>query len=191
MPHTHTSRRISPGPAIAAPGRAHYRAYDRAHEVRLADKPTLICSSDPHSSAIRHAQPRGAARRVAVVVPHAVVSASRGRYGNRRRRLPDDATGTMDETRDGGGHFTEVTLHPVTTHGGRRATAARLHERAHALCYVASSVAFPSAASPDWSRRRNHHGLAASGRCVNRSSIVRSPATRAMAGLALGLSPAA
>ena len=57
----------------------------------------------------------------------------------------DDARGTMEETADGGGHFTEVVLRPTVT-TTTELDAARmdeLHERAHALCYIASSVNFP------------------------------------------------
>jgi organic hydroperoxide reductase OsmC/OhrA len=62
----------------------------------------------------------------------------------------DDATGTMVETRDGGGKFTEVTLHPVVTARGPvdERVAAQLHHRAHDLCYIASSVAFPVGCAP-------------------------------------------
>jgi len=62
----------------------------------------------------------------------------------------DDATGTMVETPDGAGKFTEVTLHPVVTARGPvdDRLAASLHERAHDLCYIASSVAFPVGCEP-------------------------------------------
>jgi len=56
----------------------------------------------------------------------------------------DDASGTMDRV-DGKTRFTEVVLHPrVTLAPGSDAAKARaLHERAHALCFIASSVNFP------------------------------------------------
>jgi organic hydroperoxide reductase OsmC/OhrA len=55
----------------------------------------------------------------------------------------DDATGTMDRV-DGVTRFTEVVLRPrVTLAPGADAEKARaLHERAHAICFIASSVDF-------------------------------------------------
>ena len=56
----------------------------------------------------------------------------------------DDASGTMDR-KDGKVRFIEVVLRPrVTLAPGSDADKARaLHERAHAACFIASSVAFP------------------------------------------------
>ncbi len=57
----------------------------------------------------------------------------------------DHATGTMEETADGGGRFTEVTLHPLVTvteeHMIEPANA--LHAEAHRLCFIANSCNFP------------------------------------------------
>jgi organic hydroperoxide reductase OsmC/OhrA len=56
----------------------------------------------------------------------------------------DEAHGTMERV-DGVVKFTEVVLHPkVTLAPGADAEKARsLHERAHAICFIASSVNFP------------------------------------------------
>lgn len=44
-----------------------------------------------------------------------------------------------------GGHFTEVTLHPVVSiaHGRDRNKAVNLHVQANTDCLIASSVKFP------------------------------------------------
>jgi organic hydroperoxide reductase OsmC/OhrA len=56
----------------------------------------------------------------------------------------DSATGTMQQTSDGGGHFTSVTLHPVVTISTENAALARsLHAEASAKCFIAQSVNFP------------------------------------------------
>jgi organic hydroperoxide reductase OsmC/OhrA len=56
----------------------------------------------------------------------------------------DAATGTMQQTNDGGGHFTSVTLHPVVTiSAGDPALARSLHAEASANCFIAQSVNFP------------------------------------------------
>lgn len=56
----------------------------------------------------------------------------------------DAATGVLEQTNDGGGHFTSATLHPVVTiAGGDAALALELHAEANRLCFIASSVNFP------------------------------------------------
>ncbi len=57
----------------------------------------------------------------------------------------DDAVGTMVQTRDGGGHFTEVTLRPTVTVRDQSMVekARELHGLASEKCYIASSVNFP------------------------------------------------
>ena len=56
----------------------------------------------------------------------------------------DDASGTM-QMHEGKMRFTEVSLRPqvVIAKGGDTALAQRLHEKAHAHCFVANSVNFP------------------------------------------------
>ncbi|SEP31143.1 OsmC family protein [Mucilaginibacter sp. OK283] len=57
----------------------------------------------------------------------------------------DRAEGTMVETSDGGGYFTEVILKPVITlkEAAMQARAAALHHEANKLCFIANSVKFP------------------------------------------------
>jgi organic hydroperoxide reductase OsmC/OhrA len=57
----------------------------------------------------------------------------------------DTATGTMQETKDGGGRFTEVTLHPnvVVSDASMIDKANELHHEANKLCYIANSCNFP------------------------------------------------
>lgn len=57
----------------------------------------------------------------------------------------DEATGTMITTPDGGGHFAEVTLHPVVTiaAGSDPRAAEQAHEAAQSMCFIANSVNFP------------------------------------------------
>jgi organic hydroperoxide reductase OsmC/OhrA len=56
----------------------------------------------------------------------------------------DNATGTMIETPDGGGHFTEVTLNPVycISEESMKEKSIELHHKAHDICYIANSVNF-------------------------------------------------
>lgn len=57
----------------------------------------------------------------------------------------DNATGTMKDTPDGGGHFTEITLKPEITIVGEidSEKLARLHHEANKICYIAKSCNFP------------------------------------------------
>jgi organic hydroperoxide reductase OsmC/OhrA len=62
----------------------------------------------------------------------------------------DAATGVMEQTADGGGHFTSVTLRPVVTiASGDPALALELHHEASTKCFIASSVNFPVMHEPE------------------------------------------
>jgi hypothetical protein len=56
----------------------------------------------------------------------------------------------MVATADGGGQFERVVLHPEVRVSAESnlAQALELHERAHALCFIARSVAFPVSFEP-------------------------------------------
>ena len=62
----------------------------------------------------------------------------------------DDAGGSMIETPDGGGRFTEVMLRPQVTIASpdMLEKAAALHEPAHEKCFIANSVKFPVRCDP-------------------------------------------
>ena len=57
----------------------------------------------------------------------------------------DEAKGIMIETADGGGHFTEVVLHPVITIEGKvdKEKLDRLQHEANRKCFIAASCNFP------------------------------------------------
>ncbi|MDD5260684.1 MAG: OsmC family protein [Methylacidiphilales bacterium] len=63
----------------------------------------------------------------------------------------DTATGTLTESKESGGRFTEIVLHPrVTITDAAKADLAKsLHEKAHHLCFVANSVNFPVRCEPE------------------------------------------
>lgn len=127
-------------------GTSGYRAYDRAHELSIAGKPVIPGSADPHF--------RGDASRYN---PEELLVASLSAChmlwflhlcadaGIRVEEYTDQATGTMQLTADGGGHFAEVVLRPRVraADGADSARVDELHHRAHALCFIARSVNFP------------------------------------------------
>ncbi len=63
----------------------------------------------------------------------------------------DAASGTMIETADGGGKFTEVTLNPrvVISKDSDANLAKELHGKANKLCFIANSVNFPVLHKPE------------------------------------------
>ena len=63
----------------------------------------------------------------------------------------DNAEGRMIETKSGGGHFDKVTLKPIVSIGENDDSelATSLHEKAHALCFIANSVNFEVACEPE------------------------------------------
>ncbi len=127
-------------------GTSDYRGYERAHEFSAPGKPVIVGSSDPNF--------RGDATRYN---PEELLVASLSachmlwylhlcaENSIVVTAYADDAHGSMAETADGGGHFTEVTLRPVVTIqvGSDAARAKQLHERAHELCFIANSMNFP------------------------------------------------
>lgn len=63
----------------------------------------------------------------------------------------DAATGVMEQTADGGGHFTNATLRPLVTIAdpAQAELAEALHAPAAAKCFIAASVNFPVHHAPD------------------------------------------
>lgn len=127
-------------------GTSGYRAYERAHDIVAPGKPVIPGSSDPAF--------RGDASRYN---PEELLVASLSGChmlmylhlcsdaGVVVTGYEDEASGTMQETAGGSGRFTEVVLRPTVRirPGSDAELAARLHDRAHHLCFIAASVSFP------------------------------------------------
>jgi organic hydroperoxide reductase OsmC/OhrA len=132
-------------------GTSGYRAYDRAHEVRIANKPTIHGSSEPvyRGDPTRHNPEELLVAALAAChmlwFLHLAADAGIVVTG-----YQDEAVGTMQETSDGGGRFTEVVLRPAVTtrEPVDEAAVHELHHRSHDLCYIASSVNFPVRCEP-------------------------------------------
>jgi len=127
-------------------GTSAYQAYERDHILQVDGKPEIPGSSDPGF--------RGDKTRYN---PEEMLVASLSschmlwylhlcsEAGVVVVDYVDHATGTMVETADGGGHFSEVTLHPevTVTDVAMIDKANALHEKANQLCFIANSVKFP------------------------------------------------
>lgn len=127
-------------------GTSGYRAYARRNEVRGPARPVIPGSADP---AFRGDADRWDPERLLVAslsqchmlsYLHQCADA-----GVVVIAYEDHAVGTMVQDADGGGRFTEVVLRPAVTVADESMLepARGLHERAHELCFIASSVSFP------------------------------------------------
>lgn len=126
-------------------GTSGYKAYGREHVVRSGNSHPIDGSADPtfHGNADRWnpEQLLLAALSQCHLLSYLHVAASHGVVVT---AYTDSASGVMEQTHDGGGHFVSVTLRPVVTiAGGDAVLAAGLHEEASAKCFIASSVNFP------------------------------------------------
>ncbi len=132
-------------------GTANYRTYARDHEISALGKPTVLASSD---AAFRGDQSRYNPEDLLVASLSACHMLSYLHLcavsGIVVTDYQDEAKGIMVETEAGGGHFTRVTLRPAVKVSSISNTdlALQLHEKAHHLCFIASSVNFPVLCEP-------------------------------------------
>lgn len=126
-------------------GTSGYRDYGRQVIVRVEGKPSLEGSSDKpfHGDADRW-NPEDlllAALAQCHLLSYLHVAVLRGVVVT---DYVDHAVGTMMQTPDGGGHFTEVTLRPIVTVASADMVAAATdaHHEASEKCFIANSVNF-------------------------------------------------
>ncbi|HEX7111909.1 MAG TPA: OsmC family protein, partial [Mizugakiibacter sp.] len=124
---------------------ASYRGYRRDHVIEAADKPPIPGSSDPQFRGDRTRWNPEELLVASLSACHQLwylhLAAEAGVVVT---AYVDRAEGVMAETADGGGRFTRVVLRPdITIAAGDAVLAQALHERAHALCFIARSVNFP------------------------------------------------
>lgn len=127
-------------------GTNNYRSYERAHTIAIANKVPIEASSDP---AFRGDKTKHNPEDLLI----SSISACHmlwylhlcAEAGVVVTDYIDNATGSMTETANGSGHFTEVTLHPIVTitDSAMAELAKALHVKANELCFIANSVNFP------------------------------------------------
>jgi organic hydroperoxide reductase OsmC/OhrA len=127
-------------------GTSGYRDYSRDHEV-FADGPAAIAgSSDPAFRGDRTRWNPELELTAALSQCHMLwylhLCAEAGVIV---LSYSDNAVGTMEETANGSGRFTEVVLRPQVqiARAGMLEAAYRLHTQAHEKCFIANSVNFP------------------------------------------------
>ncbi len=127
-------------------GTSNYRAYDRQYTIIKRNATEIFGSSDPvFRGDITKYNPEDllvASLSSCHLLWYLHVCAEAGVIV---LDYTDNATGTMIETPEGGGRFTEVTLHPIVkvADEGMIEKATVLHQKANALCFIANSVNFP------------------------------------------------
>ena len=132
-------------------GTSAYRAYTRNHEIEGEGKPAIPGSSDPHFRGDRTRWNPEELLVAALSACHQLtylhLCADAGVIVT---AYEDAAQGVMVESADGGGQFTSMVLHPKVTirAGSNPELANSLHEKAHALCFIARSVSFNVEAEP-------------------------------------------
>ena len=132
-------------------GTSGYAAYGRRYDVLVEGKPDIAGTADPafRGEADRH-NPEDlflASISACHMLSYLALCA---RGGVRVTAYEDDARGTMALHPGGGGRFEEVTLGPVVTVADAETVdaATRLHEKAHELCFIASSCSVPIRVEP-------------------------------------------
>lgn len=132
-------------------GTANYRVFDRDHTISIDNKADIWGSSDP---AFRGDKTKHNPEDLLV----ASLSACHMLWylhlcteaGIIVTDYTDNATGTMTETPNGSGHFTEVILNPIVTitQQSMIEKANDLHKKANEFCFIANSVNFPVRHNP-------------------------------------------
>lgn len=142
--HAYTARVVWDG--NTGKGTARYDGYGREYRVLVDGKPALAGSADPafRGDAGRHnPEDLFLASLSACHMLFYLSLCARG--GVRVLAYEDQPRGTLRMEPGGGGRFAEITLHPAVTVAADADTglALRLHERAHALCFIANSCGVP------------------------------------------------
>jgi organic hydroperoxide reductase OsmC/OhrA len=127
-------------------GTSSYRDYERSHSIQIEGKPEILGTSDPafRGDKTKHNPEDMLVASLSachmLVYLHLCADA-----GITVVDYYDNASGVMEETADGGGHFTEVVLKPTVTilEADMIAKANELHHKANELCFIANSCNFP------------------------------------------------
>jgi organic hydroperoxide reductase OsmC/OhrA len=133
-------------------GTSGYQAYERAHTIQIDGKPDILGSSDaPFCGDTTRHNPEDmliASLSTCHMLWYLHLCADAGVIVT---DYTDRTTGVMVQVAGGGGHFQEVTLHPVVTVADESMIerAHNLHKMAHEKCFIANSVNFPVKQEPE------------------------------------------
>jgi len=142
--HTHKGRIVWQG--NLGQGTARYDAYSRRHRLILEGKPDLECSAAPAFRGEPDKHNPEDLFLASIAACHMLFYLSLcARAGVVVVAYEDAIEGTLSVAREGSGRFVAITLRPTVTiaRADDVATAMRLHDEAHARCFIASSCATP------------------------------------------------
>lgn len=126
-------------------GTKDYRSYERSHTVLIEGKSDILSSSDPAFRGDHSKHNPEELFLASISSCHMLwylhLCADNGIVVV---NYSDNATGTLQETKNGSGHFTEVTLHPIVTVADQSMIekANELHKQANEFCFIANSCNF-------------------------------------------------
>ncbi len=132
-------------------GTSSYAGYGRQYRVQMAGKPDIMGSADPGFRGEAHKHNPEELLVIALSSCHMLsYLALCARNSITVVSYSDDASGVMKTTPQGGGKFESVTLRPRVSilERDKVTLAMELHEKAHELCFIASSCNFPIRNSP-------------------------------------------
>lgn len=139
-------------------GTSGYRNYSRDFEVAAGSRPPIAGSADPAFRGDTDRYNPEDMLVAAVSSCHMLWYLHLCAIGHITvTEYSDSAEGNLAIEKDGGGHFTSITLRPRVTVesssesselGQVRGAAMALHEEAHRLCFIANSLSVPVAIEP-------------------------------------------
>ncbi|PCI61760.1 MAG: peroxiredoxin [Kordiimonadales bacterium] len=127
-------------------GTKTYKSFERSYNVSIAGKPTIAGSSDPtflgdpacHNPEDMFVASVSSCHMLWYLHLCAVSGVTVTGY-------KDNAQGQLEETSDGSGRFTAITLYPevVIAAGSCTKKAMAAHQKANKMCFIANSLNFP------------------------------------------------
>lgn len=142
--HEHASRLVWEG--NLGDGTSGYASYSRSYRVVIAGKPDLVGTADPAFRGERDKHNPEELFLASLAACHMLFYLSLcARQGIVVVAYEDEVSGTLMLEPNGGGRFGEITLNPKVTIARAQddEAAIALHEKAHALCFIANSCATP------------------------------------------------
>lgn len=126
-------------------GTLNYRDFERSYVVSIENKPDILGSSDPAFSGDKTKYNPEEFMVASLSSCHMLWYLHLcSEAGIIVIDYSDNATGIMEETSNGGGRFTKVTLYPIVKvkENSMIQKANELHKKANELCFIANSVNF-------------------------------------------------
>ena len=126
-------------------GTSNYKEFERSHSISIDNKPTILGSSDPAFLGDNSKHNPEELLLASLSSCHMLWYLHLCSVSNIIvTSYTDIATGTMIETSNGSGQFSEASLNPtvIVSKNSMIKKAIELHNKANELCFIANSVNF-------------------------------------------------